>query len=113
MAIKLIIFDFDGVLAPLKDIHFNALNQALGEFGYPPLTLEEHLDRFDGLSTRKKLDKFPPTYHITSFLKEDIASRKQEITLELLRKELKTDHRLQDLLESLQVKGYNLAVASN
>lgn len=51
--IKLILFDLDGVLVDMKNIHFDALNESLGE-DYS-ISWEEHLSIYDGLKTNKKL----------------------------------------------------------
>ena len=53
---SLVIFDLDGVLVKAKEIHFNALNEAL--FSMDPnlvITYSEHLNIYDGLKTRDKL----------------------------------------------------------
>ena len=47
---KLICFDLDGVLVDTKGIHFDALNDALIAHGHDPITKEEHLSRYDGLT---------------------------------------------------------------
>ena len=52
--IKLILFDLDGVLIDTKNIHFIALNKALG--GEFAITEEEHLSHYDGLKTTQKLN---------------------------------------------------------
>ena len=52
--IKAIIFDMDGVLIDAKDWHYEALNRALGLFGYQ-ISRHEHLTTYDGLPTRVKL----------------------------------------------------------
>ncbi len=50
--IKLVLFDLDGVLINAKQIHFEALNEALGEYA---ITEKEHLSIYDGHKTRQKL----------------------------------------------------------
>lgn len=52
--IKAVIFDLDGVLVDAREIHYEALNNALKRFNYN-ITREEHLSTFDGLSTKKKI----------------------------------------------------------
>jgi beta-phosphoglucomutase-like phosphatase (HAD superfamily) len=47
--IKLIIFDLDGVLVEAKQIHYDALNKALGE--KYAISWDEHLSIYDGLKT--------------------------------------------------------------
>ena len=51
-SIKLIIFDLDGVLVQAKNMHFDALNEALSEVnpGYK-IDWSEHLNKYDGLKT--------------------------------------------------------------
>ena len=54
--IKLIVFDLDGVLVDTKNIHFNALNNALKKEKIKyEISYDEHLKIFDGLTTKEKL----------------------------------------------------------
>lgn len=54
--IKAIIFDLDGVLVDTKIIHYVALNKALKRCGIDhQITLDEHINIFDGLPTVEKL----------------------------------------------------------
>ena len=54
--IKLIIFDLDGVLVEARDIHYEAMNRALSLIDTKYcISREEHLAKYDGLSTKKKL----------------------------------------------------------
>jgi phosphoglycolate phosphatase-like HAD superfamily hydrolase len=55
MKIKAILFDLDGVLVDATDWHYEALNRALGLFGYT-IARYEHLTTYNGLPTRKKLE---------------------------------------------------------
>ena len=52
--VKLIIFDLDGVLVEAKNIHFEALNKALGSYA---ISWNEHLSTYDGLKTFQKLER--------------------------------------------------------
>ena len=52
--IKLIIFDLDGVLVEAKKIHYDCLNDALGEDF--KISWDEHLSIYDGLKTNEKLE---------------------------------------------------------
>ena len=45
--IKLVIFDLDGVLVEAKNIHYEALNEALGD--RYAISWNEHLSTYDGL----------------------------------------------------------------
>ena len=53
--IKAVLFDMDGVLVDAKDWHYDALNMALKDCGFKPISREEHLQIYDGLSTLQKL----------------------------------------------------------
>ncbi len=49
--IKAVVFDMDGVLIDAREWHYEALNRALGLFGYE-ITRYDHLSTYDGLPTR-------------------------------------------------------------
>jgi beta-phosphoglucomutase-like phosphatase (HAD superfamily) len=54
---QMVIFDLDGVLVDAKEIHYNALNEALRSVDEKYcITLTEHLNIYDGLMTRYKLE---------------------------------------------------------
>lgn len=54
--IKLVIFDLDGVLVDTKQIHFEALNEALKQLAPDFIISEdEHYAIYDGLPTEIKL----------------------------------------------------------
>ena len=54
--IKLVVFDLDGVLVDARELHYEALNEALADVDEKYIIgREEHLSTFDGLSTTKKL----------------------------------------------------------
>ena len=54
--IKLIIFDLDGVLYDSKEYHFEALNKFSEVDQKYVISLKDHLNRFDGLPTNRKLE---------------------------------------------------------
>ena len=54
--IKLVIFDLDGVLVEAKNIHYEALNESLGD--KYTISWNEHLSTYDGLKTTQKLDQY-------------------------------------------------------
>ena len=54
--IKAILFDMDGVLIDAREWHYRSLNEALQLFG-KTITRDDHLDNFDGLPTKTKLEK--------------------------------------------------------
>ena len=111
--IKLIVFDLDGVLVETKKLHYDALNKALYDVDTKyVITLDEHLSKYDGLSTRKKLDLLGRERGLSGMEFESIWLRKQLYTSQMLR-ELKIDNRIIEVLSKLKNDGYTIAVASN
>ena len=108
--IKLIIFDLDGVLVEAKNIHFDALNEALGE--KYSISWNEHLSIYDGLKTSQKLDMLSERKGLPKDEHQKVWETKQKITLEKL-KELKPNKKLQEVMEFLSTKRYKIAVCSN
>jgi hypothetical protein len=53
--ITAVLFDLDGVLVDATEWHYEALNHALGLFGFD-ITRYEHLSSYNGLPTRRKLE---------------------------------------------------------
>jgi hypothetical protein len=111
--IKLIVFDLDGVLVETKKIHYDALNKALSNIDCKYIiSFEEHLSKYDGLSTNKKLNLLSKEKNLPFSLHSSIWLNKQLYTSQILR-ELKTDDRIINILKQLKNDGYKLAVASN
>jgi len=111
--IKLIIFDLDGVLVETKEIHYNALNQALKAFGeHYVITESEHISIYDGLKTNQKLELLTKNKGLHPSTHDLIWNKKQELTVEYISK-LQPDLEKIELFKELRSKGYKLAVASN
>ena len=109
----LIIFDLDGVLIDSKEVHFNALNNALSEVGKEYIiSKEDHLKIYDGLPTRKKLSLLTEQKGFPVEEYDNVWERKQEITIELLKSIQKNDILIKNF-ELLKKKGLKLACASN
>ena len=89
--IKLIIFDLDGVLVEAKNIHYTALNKALGE--RYSITWAEHLSTYDGLKTNQKLEMLSERKGLPIEKHKNIWETKQYLTLQKL-KELQNDNTL-------------------
>lgn len=114
MMIKLLIFDFDGVLADLKEIHYESLNKALALVNPNfVITREEHISTFDGLSTRKKLQLLVSLKGLPYDKIEKVFQDKQTFTMTLLKSHLEIDIRLNFILNLLKEEGYLIYVASN
>jgi HAD superfamily hydrolase (TIGR01509 family) len=110
MSIKLVIFDLDGVLVEAKNIHYEALNEALGE--EYAISWAEHLSTYDGLKTNQKLEMLSERKGLPIELHKEIWEGKQKLTLQKL-KELKPNQTLQSILNALVEDGYKIAVCSN
>lgn len=109
--IKLILWDLDGTLISAREIHYRALNLALGK--EYEISLEDHLGRFDGLPTKTKLNILSSERGLPLEDHDSIWSKKQEITLELFSKELSLDNQIIDTFKRLKEDGYKLGVCSN
>ena len=111
-AIKAVIFDMDGVLIDAREWHYEALNRALGMFGYT-ITRYDHLVTFDGLPTRRKLEMLTQDRGLPRSLHTFINDLKQRCTTELVHTRCKPVFHHEYALSNLKAKGYKLAVASN
>lgn len=107
---KLIIFDLDGVLVEAKEIHFKALNKALGE--EYAIEWEEHLSKYDGLKTQQKLNLLSKNKGLDPSAHKRIWADKQTETMKML-KELSPSFKLTKLFKHLSLKGLKIAVCSN
>lgn len=109
---KLVIFDLDGVLIESRDFHYVALNQALEKLGYLPITLQDHLSRFDGLPTTQKLSLLNKSYGINPIDNDSIWEEKQKATRAIFC-DIGASPALQFLFLGIKEKGCRIAVASN
>jgi beta-phosphoglucomutase len=110
--IKAIIFDMDGVLVDATEWHYEALNRALGVFGFT-ITRQEHLDRYNGLPTRVKLQMLTNEKGLPPGLHRFINELKQKYTAEVVLEKCRPSGEKLHLLEKLFVQGYKIAVCSN
>jgi HAD superfamily hydrolase (TIGR01509 family) len=111
---KLIIFDLDGVLIDSRENHYIALNKALEEID-PKFVIsrEEHLSRYDGLSTSTKLGMLSSEKGLPFELHSKVWERKQEITEDILLKKTKPKKEVIRIMRYCRGAGYKVAVASN
>ena len=110
MGIKLIIFDLDGVLVEAKNIHYEALNEALGE--KYAISWNEHLSLYDGLKTNQKLEMLTERKGLPLEKHLNIWDKKQQLTLEAL-SNLKPNFTIKKAISRLSQEGYKIACCSN
>jgi HAD superfamily hydrolase (TIGR01509 family) len=112
--IKLVIFDLDGVLADIKSLHYEALNQALVNVDEKfVISVEDHLAKFDGLPTMRKLTILNEERGLPRSLFQEINKVKQELTRSFLKERLEKSPVLIDLFSRLKAEGLQIYVASN
>jgi HAD superfamily hydrolase (TIGR01509 family) len=111
--IKLIIFDLDGVLVDARELHYNALNEALADID-PKYVVErqEHLSTYDGLSTSKKLSMLTDSKGLPEELHNSVWKLKQQKTLKIIN-EFDRDERIVRIIAKLKSEGYKVACATN
>jgi HAD superfamily hydrolase (TIGR01509 family) len=107
-----VIFDMDGVLIDARDWHYLALNEALAPFGYD-ISREEHLQRFDGLTTRSKLQILSDELGLPKNLHQLIGKVKQDRTLRLAASKCYPNIAHLILLERLRSKDIRLGLYTN
>lgn len=110
---KLVIFDLDGVLIDSREIHYDALNDALRKVGEKyVISREEHLSLYDGLNTTRKLKMLTERKGLPVSEYDKIWNDKQEATFNIVRG-FKKEYWLQTMFRKIKSKGYKIAVASN
>lgn len=110
--IKAIIFDLDGVLVDATEWHYEALNKALGVFGFN-INHDDHIRIYNGLSTSEKLKLISSNYNFPAGLHEIIKRLKRKYTDEIVSLKCRPDHAKQLLLSQLKTQGYKIACCSN
>jgi len=112
MTVKAVVFDMDGVLIDARDWHYEALNRALGLFGFA-ISRFDHLSTYDGLPTRRKLEMLSIERGLPRSLHSFLNSLKQLYTMELIHSSCKPVFQHEFALATLKSDGYLLGVASN
>jgi HAD superfamily hydrolase (TIGR01509 family) len=102
----------DGVLVDAQEWHYEALNAALRPHGFE-ISRPEHERRFDGLSTRRKLELLTHERGLPVDLHDAISAEKQRLTAEFAAQYCRPVKSRVELLAALRQRGYKLGVASN
>ena len=112
---NLVVFELDGVLMRSKTIHKEALNEAILNVAGEEyiITDNEHTSRYDGRSTKVKLEMLHQEKGLPYIFFNDIEKMKKIITADLLEEEIKPNQKLIRLFEWLKCNDYKIAVASN
>jgi HAD superfamily hydrolase (TIGR01509 family) len=110
---RVMIFDLDGVLVDSKDIHFNALNNALETIDNKyVISTSDHENIYDGLPTKIKLQILTQKSGLEESSYKKIWELKQQIT-EKMFNEIPTDNELVKIFSYIKSKNIKIAVASN
>ena len=110
---KLVIFDLDGVLIESRELHYEALNDALRKVGNEfVITREEHLSLYDGLNTTKKLEMLSEKKGLDRKFFNQIWQDKQVATFNLIR-QFPKNNKLRQMFAKLSSNGIKIAIASN
>ena len=112
MKIKAILFDLDGVLVDATEWHYEALNRALGLFGYN-IARYEHLTTYNGLPTRKKLEMLSVEKGFPRGLHPLTNKIKQKYTREEILRSCTPIFEKEFMVHQLKREGFKLAVCSN
>lgn len=112
LKIKAILFDLDGVLVDATEWHYEALNRALGLFGFT-ISRYEHLSAYNGLPTRTKLEMLSIEKGLPTALHGLISQLKQRYTRDEIMTKCRPAFEKEYMLSRLQREGYRLAVCSN
>ncbi len=110
--IKAILFDMDGVLIDAREWHYHSLNKALQLFG-KTITRDDHLDNFNGLPTKEKLEKLSRNRGLPRELHGLIEDLKQKHTRYFIHKYCNPNFHHEYALSKLKSEGYKLALCSN
>lgn len=108
--IKLVLFDLDGVLIDAKEIHYEALNNALDD--QYKITREEHINMYDGKKTLEKLRMLSEFKGLPTTDHTRISDQKQANTMKLLT-EMQPIPEIVKLFQELEDQGYKIGVCSN
>ena len=106
---KAILFDLDGVLVDACDWHYHSLNDALEFYEGYKISYDDHINKFNGLPTKVKLDLLD----IDSDVGKLIWKMKQDKTLDNINKFGRKDFYKIKMLKNLKNDGYKIGCVTN
>src|SRR5947208_16924510 len=112
MKIKAVLFELVGVLVDATEWQYEALNRALGLFGYTN-SRYEHMTTYNGLPTRKKLEMLSVEKGFPRGLHSLTNRIKQKYTREEILRSCTPAFEKEFMIHQLKRDGYKLAVCSN
>ena len=110
--IKGVLFDMDGVLIDATEWHYDALNEALEIFGFT-IDRSDHLTRFNGMTTRKKLQILTEEKGFPKELQDVVSDIKQDRTLRIAAKKCFPTAAHLILLSTLRNRDIKIGVVTN
>lgn len=110
--IKAVLFDMDGVLIDAQEWHYEALNEVLDIFGFK-INREMHEDRYDGLSTAKKLEMLSAEVGLPRHVHGMINRVKQDRTLRIAAQKCFPNVAHQVLISKLKKNDIKVGVVTN
>lgn len=113
--IKSIIFDLDGTLCGLVEVHYQSLNKAILEIAGEEFIINKHEQDtiYNGLSTKTKLTMLSKSKNLDYKLINPICDLKQKLTIKEIESIIYEDINLRNCLLKLKSEGYLLSCASN
>ena len=110
--IACVLFDLDGVLVDATEWHYEALNRALGLFGFE-ISRYEHLSTYNGLPTRKKLRMLTVEKGLPEAIHDMVGRLKQIYTRDEILAKCRPTFEKEYMLHRLRREGFRLACCSN
>lgn len=107
--VQAVLFDLDGVLVDACEWHYEALNLALLEYGFPIISRGDHISKYNGLPTSKKLS----IMGVTASVHAEINSRKQALTKEIIERKSCPRPEKVELLKYLKTNHIKTACVTN
>ena len=110
---KLVLFDLDGVIVDTKQVHYEALNDAITQVDPKYIiTEEEHIARYDGLKTLTKLNMLSEEKGLPYTDHNQIYNSKQELTIKHFSK-IPTSEKMRNIFKTLREDGYLVGCCTN